>query len=413
MAASGAVQLLGKWPADQQAERRAMLWLLNAPLPPPLRRCVWKLRLRAPEARKAFEKKLADSRLATLSLRDGKALQQCQAAMQEAEPNMTLQQLPRMKGCVHTASPLSIRLFHVPLSTCPFPHAPSLICMRRLISYADSLEPLGGLLEPTQKSVKKGPAAAVQCFWTLPLLRTFDATAEAELVEMFLALCSAPKPLMPLAGAAAAVAPPPPKEVVGEEESVVAESASTLLAATDKELSAHLDKLLGKGGSSKMLQLPLQRLSVGWLSPEATAFVWDGCLLVSWQVSAGTAPARIWAPPLNHSASCHFLQPPFTRDSHAARTPQRPSQRVPALTACVFPIASQLLQQAMAAALICMREGLLGCSTSEDVARYVDEHARALSVSRLQAELEAHFMPAIRKRLGMPYPAETTELSPL
>ena len=95
LAATSAASLLARWPA-QPAE---LLWLLNAAIPPPLRRALWSLKLRAPAGRAAYDRKRSESVLATISLRDGSVLQQCQATLQRvAAPLLGL--LPLLKACV-------------------------------------------------------------------------------------------------------------------------------------------------------------------------------------------------------------------------------------------------------------------------------------------------------------------------
>ena len=236
--------------------------------------------------------------------------------------------------------------------------------LKACLSYADSLGALSqqapaGASRPVS-AAREGAADAEppppEYFWPIPLARVFGDD-EPELVEHFLALLTLPKPLLDL--------PPPPPSRCADVDAVASAAAavgakgdgaprvSALLAQADTALSAHLSKVLG--GRLDALLLPhAQRLCVGLLSAEAVDAVWDLCLLTGWE----------------------HIQP------------------------------------ALAAALICMRDGLVNCLGAVHVARYLDEHGCAVTAPQLRAALDRHFMAAVRARVGAPEPGGAPELSP-
>uniref|UniRef100_A0A7S2GFW3 Rab-GAP TBC domain-containing protein n=1 Tax=Haptolina brevifila TaxID=156173 RepID=A0A7S2GFW3_9EUKA len=131
-------------------------------------------------------------------------------------------------------------------------------------------------------------------------------------------------------------------------------NAEKLLNTADEELAAKLTSYLGVTGIDAML-LPFgQRLAVGFFSAEVTAFIWDLCLLAGWQ----------------------------------------------------------RLQPAFAAALICMRSGLLTCSDVAAIKGFIATQGTSLTIDQMQRTLELYFMPDIRKDVNAPPPQEAYELTP-
>jgi len=322
LAGTGATRLLARWPNTNSQ----LLWLLNADLPGPLRRAVWSLKLSAPMARAEFERRRAESRLAVMSLRDGAVLEHCQAALQQAEPTL-LAQLPLMRGA---------------------------------LSYVDSLSPLeeagsgadGGVAaallareRPTHAAADEAPPLPLEYWWALPLLRVFSEAAEAEVLERLVALLGAPKPTLELEpSAAAALALGGAGDVAGEEDEEALPRAEALLAEADPALAEALGSTLGGDGLDGFLGPVAQRLGVGVLSPAATAWAWDLCLLGGWAQ----------------------------------------------------------LQPVLAALLLALRDGLLGCSSEEAVATFLLQEAPKVPVSTLRPLMERHFMPAMREALNAP-----------
>ena len=102
LAASSAASLLRRWPSQSHEH----MWLLNALIPPPLRRALWSLKLRAPAARADYDRRRSESVLATVSLRDGAVLQQSQVVMQRLASPL-LPKLPLLKACVSFADSLT------------------------------------------------------------------------------------------------------------------------------------------------------------------------------------------------------------------------------------------------------------------------------------------------------------------
>lgn len=326
LAGTGATRLLARWPESTHSQ---LLWLLNADLPGPLRRAVWTLKLSAPTARAEFERRRAESRLAVMSLRDGAVLEHCQVALQQAEP-MLLAQLPLMRGA---------------------------------LSYVDSLSPLeeagssgdGGLAvallareRPSHAGADEAPPLPLEYWWSLPLLRVFGEAAEAEVLERFVALLAAPKPTLELEpSAAATLALGGAGDVAaaegGEDEEALAR-AEALLTEADPVLLEALTATLGGDGLDGFLAPVAQRLGVGVLSPAATAWAWDLCLLGGWAQ----------------------------------------------------------LQVVLAALLLALRDGLLGCGSEEAVATFLLQEAPRVPVSTLRPLMERHFMPAVREALNAP-----------
>ena len=325
LAGTGATRLLARWPNTNSQ----LLWLLNADLPGPLRRAVWSLKLSAPVARAEFERRRAESRLAVMSLRDGAVLEHCQTALQQAEPTL-LAQLPLMRGA---------------------------------LSYVDSLSPLeeagsggdGGMAaallareRPSHAAAEEAPPLPLEYWWALPLLRVFGEAAEAEVLERLVALLGAPKPTLELEpSAAAALALGGAGEVAGaagEEDEEALPRAEALLAEADPALAEALGATLGGDGLDGFLAPVAQRLGLGVLSPAATAWAWDLCLLGGWA----------------------------------------------------------LLQPVLAALLLALRDGLLGCSSEEAVAACLLQEAPKVPVSTLRPLMERHFMPAVREALNAP-----------
>jgi len=162
IAGHGASQLLSRWPLHTELrwEHAALAWLVNAHLPPSLRRALWRVKLRAPAARTRFEAKAAESPLALISPRDAVILRQCQTALQQGDPTL-LSSLPRMRACA---------------------------------SYRDSLDSIGRSLEeraeedeerlmaaalaPDAAGAPSTPPPPRAVFWLLPLLRVFGEEAD-------------------------------------------------------------------------------------------------------------------------------------------------------------------------------------------------------------------------------------------
>ena len=337
LASESASQLLDRWPAAQDE----LLWLLNTELPTPLRRAVWTLKLRGPAARAEYERKRGESVFATLSLRDGAIQQGCQATLQRIAPQFLKQ--------IHF--------------------------LKTSLSYADSLRPLPpppsgwptAELEGTTAAGTASGAGAVagataihtaplESFWGLPLLRVFvpntttrssteQAELEAKYTEHFLALLVMPKPLLGLVAA---------KAEKGKKTVVLPPTAEELLLRADEQLSSKLVGMLGVTGVDAMLLPYVQRLAVGFFSPEVTAFVWDLCLLAGWQQ----------------------------------------------------------LQPAFAAALICMRDGLQTSADVQAIKVLLAAQGALLSIDQLQRTLSAHFMVDIRQSVGAPAPQQAFELTP-
>ncbi len=331
LASDSATKLLDRWPQQQDE----LLWLLNTELPPPLRRSVWALKLRAPAARAEYERKRSESVLATMSLRDGAVLQQCQTMLQKFAPEL-LKQLPMLKTCLSYAD----SLHPMPPPNTVWPQTAS-----EAAGQAAAAKGLGGL------GAQTATEPPVETFWGVPLLRIFlsssssGAGAADSFIEHFLALQALPKPLLSLpqvstvALAKGAAAPP---------------VASRLLQTADAPLAKHLSVCLPGGGIDALLLPYMQRLCVGLLSPDAVAFVWDVCLLAGWAQ----------------------------------------------------------LQPALAAMLICMRDGLMAATDAAAVKAYVGQAAQQLTVSQLQLALEHHFMAEVRKSIGAPPPDQALSLTP-
>jgi len=352
LASTSASHLLDRWPAAQDE----LLWLLNTELPTALRRAVWALKLRAPAARAEYERKRSESVFATLSLRDGAVRQGCQATLQTIAPAM-IKLIPFLKTCLSYAD--SLRPLPPPPSGWPS-------------AQTDQLPPGGapdssGGSKPSDKPLAVDASsgaihtAPLESFWGVPLLRVFvsssptrttteQAELETTLIEHFLALLSAPKPLLGLAADQAK------KGAKGKKGPTLTgpPSAEKLLIGADEELSSTLSSMLGVTGIDAMLLPYAQRLAVGFFSTEVTAFVWDLCILTGW----------------------HQLQP------------------------------------ALAAALICMRVGLLTCSDVNGVKGYIAAQATSLSIDQMQRALDTHFMAEIRKAVHAPPPQQAFELTP-
>ena len=62
----------------------------------------------------------------------------------------------------------------------------------------------------------------------------------------------------------------------------------------------------------------------------------------------------------------------------------------------------QQLQPALAAAIISLKSGMLGCTDAPAARAYLLQNAAQLSVAQLQHTLEEHFMPAIRADVQAP-----------
>ena len=262
-----------------------------------------------------------------ISLRNGTVMEHCQAVLQGAEP-LLLSQLPLMRAALSYIDAL------VPLEEA----APS-------SAGATLAAALSAKERPSQEGKEGKALPPLECYWALPLIRVFDDhPPEAELVERMVALVAAPKPTLEVepSAAVAAAGGARPDAAAGllqgsDEEPPRCEA---LLAEADAPLAEALSGVVGDiGGFASPL---LQRLCVGLLSPAATSYAWDLCLLGGWQQ----------------------LQPLF------------------------------------AAVLLALKDGLLGCGTEEAVAAYLLQEGPRVPVASLQSLMERHFMPAIREALG-------------
>ena len=116
-----------------------------------------------------------------------------------------------------------------------------------------------------------------RCAHFLALRTTLVSRRPGELVERYHALISAlPQPSSTASGGGGA-------------------AAMGLLKGQDAKLAAHLEAVMGGAAKSALLlKAPCARLGVGLLSPDATLFVWDLCLIAGWtQVGAAIASALL------------------------------------------------------------------------------------------------------------------------
>ena len=281
----------------------------------------------------------------------------------------------RSRACTsaHARTGVRVRLEQTPfLKTC--------------LSYADSLRPLppppSGWPEIEQKKQGEGEAAAgaadagagggggaaagaaihtapLESFWCVPILRVFVIDSNehartrttAEQAELEAKLIEHFLALLSM-----------PKPLLGLAAAKAVKgkaveqppSAETLLAKADEELSQKLTSMLGVTGIDAMLLPYAQRLAVGFFSADVTAFVWDLCLLAGWQQ----------------------------------------------------------LQPALAAALICMREGLMTTGAATAVKANIATQAPLLSIDQMQRALNSNFMADLRQSVGAPPPQQAFELTP-
>eukprot|EP00965_Chrysotila_dentata_P045681 1517696-Pleurochrysis_carterae.AAC.1 len=231
--------------------------------------------------------------------------------------------------------------------------------MKGCVSYADSLSPLRGIRSGGDAG---GAARALAHSHEEPLAHArTQPHAHSHAPECFWALpvlCVVPaddeaetveRYLALIAELAAGRTP-------STGESTAGLAVSALLRETDEQLSEHLEQSLEGGASAvdEIVSDARERLCVGWLEQKATLFAWDICLLSGWKN----------------------------------------------------------ITRVIAAALLCLRDGLFACANADDTAAYLIEHAKTLSVSQLRAALEAHFMPALRQEVNAPRPDDSPELAP-
>lgn len=121
-----------------------------------------------------------------------------------------------------------------------------------------------------------------RCAHFLALRTNLVSRRPGELVERYHALISALEQ-MP--------APQPSSTASGGGGA----AAMDLLKGQDAKLAAHLEAVMGGAAKSALLlKAPCARLGVGLLSPDATLFVWDLCLIAGWtQVGAAIASALL------------------------------------------------------------------------------------------------------------------------
>lgn len=72
----------------------------------------------------------------------------------------------------------------------------------------------------------------------------------------------------------------------------------------------------------------------------------------------------------------------------------------------------EIVECAIAAALVLLRGGLLACAKPDDLVAYVELSVPLLNVEQLRASLERDYMPAIRQRLKAPPPDDIITLEP-
>jgi len=275
LAGLGAAQLLSRWPVDSELswEERSLAWLLNSELPTPLRRALWRVRLRARAARQRFTAKLAESPLAIISPRDAEILGQCQVALQAADP-MQLPALARMRGCASYVDSTDTIRFSLE--------------QRALAAHADEEAAAAGLVPPPGSALPRKPSPPREVFWLVALLRVLPAAecSNAELVERYMALMAMSKPHLAAADGQAVVAP------AGVRSGAVL-LALDLVAAKDAALAAHVERVAGGARPARLLTRDhSSRLGVGLFSPAAIGFVWDVGILAGWeQVEACIAAA--------------------------------------------------------------------------------------------------------------------------
>lgn len=231
--------------------------------------------------------------------------------------------------------------------------------MRTALSYVDSLSPLeeaaGGdsgmaaaLLareRPSHAGAEEAAPLPLEYYWVLPLLRTFAEAPEAEVVERVVALLGAPKPTLEIEpSAAATIALEGAAGGEGEAEDEEPRRADALLQEADPAFAEALGSKLGGDGVDAFLTPVAQRLGVGVMSAGVTAWAWDLCLLGGWDK----------------------------------------------------------LQPVLAALLLALKEGLLGCGSEEALAAFLLQEGPKVPASTVQPLMERHFMPAVREQLNAP-----------
>jgi hypothetical protein len=264
LAGLGASQLLSRWPVDTELgwEGQALAWLLNSELPPPLRRALWRVKLRARDARARFLSKLAESPLAIISPRDAEILQHCQVALQAADP-ACLSELQRMRSCasyLDSTDPIRFSLEQRAISTAEAEEA---------AAYAGSPDP----------ALLRRPAPPREAFWLVPLLWVLPRgeSDAAELAERYTAMLAAPKPHLPSASGKA-VTPP------AGRDGARLPTAVQLVAQADAALGAHIERAMGGALPARLLtRNHSSRLGVGLFSVAATQFVWDVGIISGWE----------------------------------------------------------------------------------------------------------------------------------
>ena len=120
-----------------------------------------------------------------------------------------------------------------------------------------------------------------RCAHFLALRTTLVSRRPGELVERYHALISALEQMPPRLSSTASGGG--------------GAAAMDLLKGQDAKLAAHLEAVMGGAAKSALLlKAPCARLGVGLLSPDATLFVWDLCLIAGWtQVGAAIASALL------------------------------------------------------------------------------------------------------------------------
>eukprot|EP00962_Isochrysis_galbana_P004764 scaffold1309_cov117-Isochrysis_galbana.AAC.10 len=264
LAGLGAAQLLSRWPVDTELgwEAQALAWLLNSELPPPLRRTLWRIKLRARDARSRFLAKLAESPLAIISPRDAEILQQCQVALLSADP-ASLSDLQRMRACasyVDSTDPIRFAL------------------EQRAIAAAVAEEAAAGS-PASAASLPRKPAPPREAFWLVPLLWVLPRSEcdAAELAERYTAMLAAAKPHLP--SATGKIITPP----AGRDGARLPD-AMQLVAHADAALGAHIERAMGGALPARSLtSVHSSRLGVGLFSVAATQFVWDVGIISGWE----------------------------------------------------------------------------------------------------------------------------------
>jgi hypothetical protein len=266
LAGLGAAQLLSRWPVDTELgwEAQALAWLLNSELPPPLRRALWRIKLRARDARSRFLHKLAESPLATISPRDAEILQHCQVALLSADP-ASLSDLQRMRACASYVDSTDTIRFALE--------------QRAIAAAAEEEAAAYGGPPSSTSALPRKPAPPREAFWLVPLLWVLPPTDcdAAELVERYTAMLAAPKPHLPSASGKS-VAPP-----TGRDGARLP-TAVQLVAQADATLGAHIERAMGGALPARLLtSVHSSRLGVGLFSVAATQFAWDVGIISGWK----------------------------------------------------------------------------------------------------------------------------------